>query len=126
MLRDMLTQAGLCTPIHVFGAINPYEVLAYFFCGADVFDGLNWLRCSFGKYGSTAIGETATDSFRWNMTDAELQTQAWTNNLRLLFRLQEEIRCFGAGGDFESLAAQFPPARQAAYIAELAGAEIRN
>ena len=47
MLRNLLNDAGLDMPIHVFGAINPYEALAYFFCGADIFDGLNWLRLAF-------------------------------------------------------------------------------
>ena len=41
-LRDALDDAGLDLPIHVFGAITPLEVMTYYFCGADVFDGLNW------------------------------------------------------------------------------------
>ena len=126
MLRDMLNEAGLETPIHVFGAINPYEVLAYFFCGADIFDGLNWIRCLFGNCGSIPIGESATENFRWNLTDSELQMQAWTSNLRLLFQLQEEIQRFGAGGSLESLVGEFPIAREAAHIANIAGAEIRK
>ena len=126
MLRDMLNEAGLETPIHVFGAINPYEVLAYFFCGADIFDGLNWLRCLFRNCGSIPIGESATENFRWNLTDSELQIQAWTSNLRLLFQLQEEIQRFGAGGSLESLVGEFPIVREAAHIANIAGAEIRK
>ena len=126
MLRDMLNRAGLDTPIHIFGAINPYELLAYFFCGADVFDGLNWLRCSFRNCNSIPIGETAMENFRWNLTDSELKMQAWTNNLRILFRLQDEIQRFGTGGDFESLVAEFPMAQRAAHIANIAGAEIRT
>ena len=125
MLRDMLNRSGLGTPIHIFGAINPYELLAYFFCGADVFDGLNWLRCSFRNRTSIPIGETAMEDFRWNLTDSELNMQAWTNNLRILFRLQYETQRFGAGGDFESLVAEFPIAQRAAHIANIAGAEIR-
>ena len=126
MLRDMLNEAGLDTPIHVFGAINPYEVLAYFFCGADIFDGLNWLRCLFRNCGSIPIGESATENFRWNLTDSELQIQAWTSNLRLLFQLQEGMQQFGAGGSLESLVGEFPIARETAHIANIAGAEIRK
>ena len=61
MLRDLLNDAGLDTPVHVFGAIKPYEVLAYFLCGADIFDGLSWLRWSLRDYGSVPIDETATE-----------------------------------------------------------------
>ena len=126
MLRDMLNKVGLDTPIHVFGAINPYEVLAYFFCGADIFDGLNWLRCLFRRSGSIPIGDSATEDFRWNLTDSELRMQAWTHNLRFLFQLQEGIKQFGAGGSLESLLEEFPVARETTRIAHVAGAEIRK
>ena len=126
MLRDMLNDAGLDTPIHVFGAINPYEVLAYFFCGADIFDGLNWLRWLFRNSGSIPIGESATEHFRWNLTDSELHMQAWTNNLRFLFRLQEEMQRCGADGSLESLVGDFPMAHAASRVAHIAGAEIRK
>ena len=48
-LRDTLDDADINMPVHVFGAITPLEVLTYFFCGADVFDGLNWLRLAPGR-----------------------------------------------------------------------------
>ena len=126
MLRDMLNEAGLDTPIHVFGAINPYEVLAYFFCGADIFDGLNWLRCLFRNSGSIPIAESATEDFQWNLTDSELRMQAWTHNLRFLFQLQEGIQQFAAGESLDSLLEEFPMARETARIAHIAGAEIRK
>ena len=126
MLRDLLNDVGLETPIHVFGAINPYEVLAYFFCGADIFDGLNWLRLAFRNSGSAPIDETATEDMKWNLMEWDLQTVQCTYNLTLLFRLQEAMREYAASGALESLVEEFPLARQAARIAEIAGAEIRN
>ena len=126
MLRDILNDAGLDTPIHVFGAINPYEVLAYFFCGADIFDGLNWLRLAFRNSGSVPINETATEDTQWHLTDWELQAVQCTYNLTLLFRLQEAMREYAASGTLESLVEEFPLSRRAARIAEIAGAEIRN
>ena len=126
MLRDMLNDAGLETPIHVFGAINPYEVLAYFFCGADIFDGLNWLRLAFRNSGSVPIDETATEDMRWNLMEWDLQAVQRTYNLTLLFRLQEAMREYATSGALESLVEEFPLASQAARIAEIAGAEIRN
>ena len=126
MLRDLLNDAGLDTPIHVFGAINPYEVLAYFFCGADIFDGLNWLRLAFRSGGSVPIDETAMEDMKWNLPDWELHAVQCTYNLTLLFRLQEAMRGYAESGALESLAEEFPLACQAARIAEIAGAEIRN
>ena len=126
MLRDLLDDAGLDTPIHVFGAINPYEVLTYFLCGADIFDGLNWLRLAFRNSGSMPIDETATEEMNWNLTDWELQAIQCTYNLTLLFRLQQAMQEYATTGDLESLVNEFPIARGAARIADIAGAEVRN
>jgi len=46
-LRDLLERAGLKAPIHVFGALDPLYVPLYFAAGADIFDGLTWLRYSY-------------------------------------------------------------------------------
>ena len=125
-LRDLLNDAGLDTPIHVFGAINPYEVLAYFFGGADIFDGLSWLRLTFRSDGSVPIDESALEDMKWNLPEANLHSEEWTNNLRFLYRLQEALQEYAFNGKFESLVEEFPVARRAARIAEIAGAEIRK
>ncbi len=125
-LRDLLNDVGLETPIHVFGAINPYEVLAYFLCGADIFDGLSWLRLAFRNHASVTIDESAMEYMKWNLSDLDLFTGEWTRNLRFLYRLQEALRRYAANDDLESLIEEFPIARKAAYIAETAGAEIRQ
>lgn len=123
-LRDLLDEAGLKTPIHVFGAISPYEVLAYFLCGADIFDGLNWLRFAFRNHASIAIGESALEDLKWQLTDSELFTEVWTDNLRFLYHLQEALREYTLSRDSELLMEEFPVARQVAQVAEIAGAEI--
>lgn len=47
-LRDLLNRAGLNDrPIHVFGALDPLYVPLYFAAGADIFDGLTWLRYAY-------------------------------------------------------------------------------
>ena len=124
MLRDALDDAGLNLPIHVFGAITPLEVLTYSLCGADIFDGLSWLRLSFSENGSAAIDEAAFHVERSNLTDFELRAREWLSNLRRLYRLQESLRRYSLSKDLDGLAQEFPSARKAARIAELAGAVI--
>ena len=126
MLRDVLNDAGLDTPVHVFGAIKPYEVLPYFLCGADIFDGLSWLRWSLRDYGSVPIDETATEDMQWTLTDWELHTVQCTQNLTLLFRLQQAMQEYAVSSCLEALVTKFPIARKAVRIAEIAGAEIRS
>ena len=43
-LRRALDKAGLETPIHVFGSLDTVTTPMYFLAGADIFDGLTWLR----------------------------------------------------------------------------------
>ena len=124
MLRDALDDAGLNIPIHVFGAITPQEILTYFFCGADVFDGLNWLRLSFGEADPIAIGATAFERSNWRLTDWELHSAAWTSNLRTLYRLQTALQRYCSNGSLDDLVRDFPLALQSARIAELSGAVI--
>jgi len=46
-LRNALTKAGIDIPIHVFGSLDSVTTPLYFLAGADVFDGLTWLRFAF-------------------------------------------------------------------------------
>ena len=126
MLRDLLNQAGLDTPIHIFGAINPYEILTYFLCGADIFDGLNWLRLSFRNHASVPIDEAAMENMKWNLPEMDLLTSEWTRNLHFLYRLQTTLHEYAENGDLGFLMEEIPLARRATYIAETAGAEIRK
>lgn len=46
-LRTVLDDAGLHTPVHVFGGLDPVMTPLYFLAGADAFDGLSWLRYAY-------------------------------------------------------------------------------
>ena len=126
MLRNILDDACLDMPIHIFGAITPLEILTYFFCGADMFDGLNWLRLSFNTTTPIPIEEMAFEKPNWNMSELHILDMERTHNLGTLFRLQDRLRLYGVTSNFEYLEHEFPIARKAATIANIAGAEIRN
>ena len=102
-LRDVLGDGNPHLPIHVFGAITPMEAMAYFLCGADVFDGLDWLRFAFCEPGPMAIEATAFEGMNPNLSDFELHAAAWTSNLGTLYRLQTSLQRYGSTGDFDAL-----------------------
>ena len=52
-LRTRLDEAGVATPIHVFGALDPLLVILYFMAGAELFDGLTWLR--YGHHAGVSV-----------------------------------------------------------------------
>jgi hypothetical protein len=43
-IRESLHESGQDKPIHVFGCLDPFGVFIYLAAGADIFDGLSWLR----------------------------------------------------------------------------------
>ena len=46
-LRDAMRSAGIVKPLHIFGSLDPICSTLYFLAGADIFDGLTWLRFSY-------------------------------------------------------------------------------
>lgn len=46
-LRCALDEAGASAPLHIWGGLDPIVTPLYFFAGAEIFDGLSWLRYTF-------------------------------------------------------------------------------
>ncbi|NLD49671.1 MAG: hypothetical protein GX660_21190 [Clostridiaceae bacterium] len=46
-LRRLLDNHKINAPIHVFGSLDPITSSLYFLAGAEIFDGLTWLRYSY-------------------------------------------------------------------------------
>jgi hypothetical protein len=93
-LRTLLTQYGLDTPIHVFGALDPLTPPLYMVAGADIFDGLTWLR--YGYFRGLAVyplvhfalcGEADRD-------ESETLIDTVTENYLTLGRLQQQMEKF--------------------------------
>lgn len=49
LLRKELDNAKITSPLHIFGGLDPITSSLYFLCGAEIFDGLTWLRYSYHK-----------------------------------------------------------------------------
>ena len=125
-LRDALSATGREMPIHVFGAITPGPVLAYFLSGADIFDGLNWLRYQYGPHGLSYVHDAALVEGDPARTDAQVVVDAARSNIRFLHRLQDSMARFAREHDLEVIAAQFPVARRACEIASRAREPINS
>lgn len=83
-IRLALDQNGLRTPIHIFGCLDPLSIWLYYLCGADIFDGLTWLRLAF-------IGDIAVYRNNWAILQSnadiggrDLEIVSWIENLRYL------------------------------------------
>lgn len=45
--RKKLNEAKISSPIHVWGGLDPILTTLYFFAGAEIFDGLSWLKYAY-------------------------------------------------------------------------------
>ena len=46
-IREALDKNSIRSPIHIFGSLDPITSILYFLVGAEIFDGLTWLKYSY-------------------------------------------------------------------------------
>lgn len=101
-LRTALDKAGLATPLHVFGSLDTVTTPMYFLAGADIFDGLTWLRFAFHEgqtlykhnYGALKFGV---------MTKAHvIDGRCWNDNYYYMKNMELEMQRFLQTQDFGS------------------------
>lgn len=99
LIRMALDRAGLNIPIHLFGNLDPITTPMYFLVGADVFDGLSWLRFAFEE-GRTVYKQNYWATIALDTKLHILDGICWNKNYRYLQTLQGEMRQFLGTGNF--------------------------
>jgi len=102
-LRRGLDAAGVSAPIQVFGALDPLSSSLYCLAGAEIFDGLTWLRFSYKdgqcvyshNYGVLHVGIDQHDDF--------VRSKVFSDNYSFLRDLQLCLRNFVTDYDFAKL-----------------------
>lgn len=92
--------ADQACPIHVFGSLDPLTVCLYFVAGAEIFDGLSWLRYAYqdgvavynANYWATTLGIENTDQF--------IRSRILVENLKYLTNLKHQMTSFARTADF--------------------------
>jgi hypothetical protein len=100
-LRLAMDDAGINKPIHIYGSLDPITSILYFLAGAEIFDGLTWLRYGYAEglacyrniYSVRAIGIRAREAF--------IKAMTMRNNLSYLLDLTDQMRKFLLDSDFE-------------------------
>ena len=93
-IRTVLDSLGISLPIHIFGALDPLSCVLFYMCGADVFDGLSWLRYDFCGNIASYIQQTAILRGAGNLTDEELMAYVCVENLQIMRDLQRSMNSF--------------------------------
>lgn len=93
-LRHALTTIGLNTPIHVFGSLDSTTTFFYFAAGADIFDGLTWLRYAF-KNGRTYYRQDfGVTEFGIKQKSPRVEALCWSRNYQYITEMQLAMRRF--------------------------------
>ena len=101
-IRLALDDAGVKAPIHIFGSLDPISVPLYFLAGAEIFDGLTWLR--FGYEDGCAMYRNNFAAKRRGVgihrRDDFVKLKTMQDNLGFLTELTNQMRRFLIDTDY--------------------------
>lgn len=100
-LRTQLNALGITVPIHIFGSLDPFTTVLYFLAGAEIFDGLTWLRYGYHEGRSVYYQNYAAvrDSTGLRRRTDELYHEMWRNNYYYLEKMKTQMINFERTGD---------------------------
>jgi hypothetical protein len=102
--RRALDDAGISIPIHIFGSLDTLSTTLYFLSGAEIFDGLTWLRFGYHE-GKTIYSQNFGALNTQNgilKDDRELSTTMWKDNYYYLEGLRSQMISFVRTKKFHS------------------------
>ena len=103
-LRKELDAHFVDLPIHVFGCLDTIATYLYFLAGADIFDGLTWLRYAFWK-GSTIYRHSyGALELPIDMNSDIVEASCWPHNYQYMQEMKLVMCKFTQDGNFAHFA----------------------
>ena len=90
-------------PLHIFGSLDPISVPLYFVAGAEIFDGLTWLRYGYNAGAALYHQNCAARTYGIHHSDDQVKLLSMQTNLVELSQLTLALRRFLNAGDFGTL-----------------------
>lgn len=103
-LRLAMDDAGVKNPIHIFGALDPLSVCLYYIAGAEIFDGLTWLRYAYNNGLCIYTHNLGVVKYGLHVPDNLVRSRALAENIYALQWLQQRLREFETTRSFDKLA----------------------
>lgn len=102
-LRNGLDKIKNNAPIHIFGSLDPISVILYFLSGAEIFDGLTWLKYSYHNGVAMYTNNLCAmdENIQISATDSQVKARSITNNIYYLGRLKNILINFKSTNDFK-------------------------
>lgn len=100
LIRSELSKRGLETPIHVFGSLDTMSSYLYFISGADIFDGLTWLRYAFFDGDTIYRHAYGFQNLPITTNSDIVEARCWSNNLQYMQDMKLAMIRFEADRNF--------------------------
>lgn len=98
-IRKAMDEKGIIRPLHVFGSLDTVSTPLYFIAGADIFDGLTWLRYSYMD-GLTVYWQNFGAITNIGSSDRQIRLKILVDNIYYLSSLRSEMLSYSHDGDF--------------------------
>jgi hypothetical protein len=99
-IRIALDKAGMEKPIHVFGSLDTVTTPMYFLAGADIFDGLTWLRFAYREGNTIYKHNYGALNLGIRQKSYMVDVRCWYDNYAYLREMELEMRRFLNNSDF--------------------------
>jgi hypothetical protein len=103
-LRRAMDEADVRIPIHVFGSLDPVSVSLYYISGAELFDGLTWIRYGYEDGRCVYTHNYGVLKYGIGVSDNLVKSRSMAENYYYLQDLQRRLREFEATKKWDKLA----------------------
>lgn len=91
-VRQGLERIGLSIPIHIFGSLDTVSTPLYFLAGADIFDGLTWLRYCYMNGQAVYQKNAAALKYGIRINDQDVDPKIWFDNYQEIVNLEYAMK----------------------------------
>ena len=122
-LRRMLDEKRISSPIHIFGSLDPLFTPMYFLSGAEIFDGLTWLRYAYSGQTSMYRESAAVFDEDFTLRGDQRWAKVVMANLERLRLLRHKMQVFAQEKDLAIFGDNEAPLRAAVETLSIAQKE---
>jgi hypothetical protein len=99
-IRRNLDNAKLQLPIHIYGSLDPITSILYFISGAEIFDGLTWIRYGFLNGNACYYNNFGARTCGIDIDNNRTKKYMLSNNLIYLNKIKNQMEKFLVNEDF--------------------------
>jgi hypothetical protein len=100
IIRRSLDDAKLRMPIHIYGSLDPITSILYFISGAEIFDGLTWIRYGFLNGNAYYYNNFGARTCGIDIDNNRTKNFMLSNNLIYLNKIKNQMEKFLVNEDF--------------------------